>query len=113
MMNKLKSELDAIKKNVSSFEKVVSQGFDERNLDMEYEMQKMRYEAGFNARNIIFLLLILSTLMSQLLFGWAIYRYFEFENQNTERYIEVQNVSDNNSMVLNSVNKENSNGNIF
>lgn len=103
MISKLKGELDAIKKSVSSFEKVVSQGFDERNLDIEYEMQKMKYEAGFNARNIILLLLILSALMSQFLFGWAIYRYFEFEKQNTANFVQVESISDNQSILNNSI----------
>ena len=107
MISKLKGELDAIKKSVSSFEKLVSQGFDERNLDIEYEMQKMKYEAGFNARNIILLLLILSALMSQFLFGWAIYRYFEFEKQNTYQAIEIENLSDNHSTLYNSVANKN------
>lgn len=103
MISKLKGELDAIKKSVSSFEKVVSQGFDERNLDIEYEMQKMKYEAGFNARNIILLLLILSALMSQFLFGWAIYRYFEFEKQNTANFVQVESISDNQSILNNNI----------
>lgn len=103
MISKLKGELDAIKKSVSSFEKVVSQGFDERNLDIEYEMQKMKYEAGFNARNIILLLLILSALMSQFLFGWAIYRYFEFEKQNTANFVQVESISDNQSILSNNI----------
>ena len=58
MISKLKNELSALKKSVSSFEEAVSQGFDERNLDMNYEMEKMKYESRFNARNIILLLLI-------------------------------------------------------
>lgn len=103
MISKLKGELDAIKKSVSYFEKVVSQGFDERNLDIEYEMQKMKYEAGFNARNIILLLLILSALMSQFLFGWAIYRYFEFEKQNTANFVQVESISDNQSILNNNI----------
>lgn len=103
MISKLKSELSAIKKSVSSFEKVVSQGFDERNLDIEYEMQKMKYEAGFNARNIILLLLILSALMSQFLFGWAIYRYFYFEKQNTANFVQVESISDNQSILNNHI----------
>ena len=103
MISKLKGELDAIKKSVSSFEKEVSQGFDERNLDIEYEMQKMKYEAGFNARNIILLLLILSALMSQFLFGWAIYRYFEFEKQNTANFVQVESISDNQSILNNNI----------
>lgn len=103
MISKLKGELDAIKKSVSSFEKVVSQGFDERNLDIEYEMQKMKYEAGFNARNIILLFLILSALMSQFLFGWAIYRYFEFEKQNTANFVQVESISDNQSILNNNI----------
>ena len=103
MISKLKSELAAIKKSVSSFEEAVSQGFDERNLDMKYEMEKMKYESRFNARNIILLLLISSAIISQLLFGWAIYRYFDFEKQNMYQAIEIENVSDNNSTLYNSV----------
>ena len=101
MISKLKSELAAIKKSVSSFEEAVSQGFDERNLDMKYEMEKMKYEARFNARNIILLLLILSAIISQLLFGWAIYRYFDFEKQNTANFLQVESISDNQSILNN------------
>ena len=90
-----------IKKSVSSFEEAVSQGFDERNLDMKYEMEKMKYEARFNARNIILLLLILSAIISQLLFGWAIYRYFDFEKQNTANFLQVESISDNQSILNN------------
>lgn len=103
MISKLKSELAAIKKSVSSFEEAVSQGFDERNLDMKYEMEKMKYEARFNARNIILLLLILSAIISQLLFGWAIYRYFEFEKQNTANFVQVESISDNQSILNNNI----------
>lgn len=99
MISKLKSELAAIKKSVSSFEEAVSQGFDERNLDMKYEMEKMKYESRFNARNIILLLLISSAIISQLLFGWAIYRYFDFEKQNTANFLQVESISDNHSIL--------------
>lgn len=103
MISKLKSELAAIKKSVSSFEEAVSQGFDERNLDMKYEMEKMKYESRFNARNIILLLLISSAIISQLLFGWAIYRYFDFEKQNTANFVQVESISDNQSILNNNI----------
>lgn len=103
MISKLKSELAAIKKSVSSFEEAVSQGFDERNLDMKYEMEKMKYESRFNARNIILLLLISSAIISQLLFGWAIYRYFDFEKQNTANFVQVERISDNQSILNNHI----------
>ena len=103
MISKLKSELAAIKKSISSFEEAVSQGFDERNLDIKYEMEKMKYESRFNARNIILLLLISSAIISQLLIGWTIYRYFDFEKQNMYQVIEIENVSDNNYTLYNRV----------
>lgn len=103
MISKLKNELAALKKSVSSFEEAVSQGFDERNLDMNYEMEKMKYESRFNARNIILLLLISSAIISQLLFGWAIYRYFDFEKQNTANFVQVESISDNQSILNNHI----------
>lgn len=106
MISKLKSELAAIKKSVSSFEEAVSQGFDERNLDMKYEMEKMKYESRFNARNIILLLLISSAIISQLLFGWAIYRYFDFEKQNTANFLQVESISDNHSILNNHIDNQ-------
>ena len=106
MISKLKSELAAIKKSVSSFEEAVSQGFDERNLDMKYEMEKMKYESRFNARNIILLLLISSAIISQLLFGWAIYRYFDFEKQNTANFLQVESISDNQSILNNHIDNQ-------
>ena len=105
MIEQLKKDLDSIKKNIGVLGDVVSEGIDERNFDMSYEMEKMKYECGFNFKNTIKLLLILAFLFSQCVFGFAIYKYFEFEKQNTQKYMEIVNTSDNNSLLFNSINK--------
>lgn len=102
-MKDLEKELAELRNSIKQLQNGVEQTFEERKLEMSYEREKMRFEAGFNARNIILVCLLILALCSQILFGMFIYKYFEFEAQNTERYIEVQNVSENHSMLYNSV----------
>lgn len=105
MIEQLKKDLDSIKKNIGVLGDVVSEGLGERDFDMSYEMEKMKYECGFNFKNTIKILLILSFLFSQCVLVFAIYKYFEFEKQNTQKYMEIVNTSDNNSLLFNSINK--------
>ncbi len=103
-MQEFKKDLSEIKEDLESLKKAVYKGFEERRLDMTYEIEKMRLEAGFNAKNIIFILLLLFPFAMAAVFGFCIYKYFEFETQNTKSYIEVENISDNNSELFNLIN---------
>ena len=49
-MKELKKEIEVLKKNLENIEVVVSRCFEERKLDMTYEIEKMRYENNFNAK---------------------------------------------------------------
>lgn len=99
-MNK---ELEEIRNCVKSLKNDLQSVLNERRMDMAYEKQKMRYEADFNARNIILIIVLMLGLCSQLLFGLFIWRYFDFEKSNVAGHIEVQNASSDQSFLLNSV----------
>ena len=55
-MKELKKEVETLKKNLENIESVVSRCFEERKLEMTYEIEKMRYENNFNARNITYII---------------------------------------------------------
>ena len=76
MIEQLKKDLDSIKKNIGALGEVVSEGMGERDFDMSYEMEKMKYECGFNFKNTSNLLVILSFLFIQCVLWLAIYNYF-------------------------------------
>lgn len=102
-MKGIDKELEALRDSVAELQNSLKQTFEERRLEMAYEREKMRYECGFNARNIIIIGLLLLALCSPILCGLFIHKYFEFETTNTAHYIEVQNVSDNNAMLYSNI----------
>lgn len=103
-MKELKKEVEVLKKNLENIEAAVSRCFEERKLEMTYEIEKMRYENNFNAKNITYIILAILPFFMSIVFGYVIYKYFEFEKQNTQSYIEVENLSDNNSKLYNTIN---------
>ena len=106
MIEQLKKDLDGIKKNIGVLDSVVNKGIDERAFDMSYEIEKMKYESSFNAKNILLILVICAFILSQFVIAFGIYQYFSFEKQNTQKYMEIVNSSDNNSVLFNSVNNK-------
>lgn len=76
-MKELKADIQVVKQNLKILENVVSRGFEERKLEMTYEIEKMRAENGFNARNIIYMLLMLFPFLMCLVFAYGIYKYFQ------------------------------------
>ena len=106
MIEQLKKDLDGIKKNIGVLDSVVNKGIDERAFDMSYEIEKMKYESSFNAKNILFILVICAFIISQFVLAFGIYQYFSFEKHNTQKYMEIVNSSDDNSVLFNSVNNK-------
>lgn len=100
-MKDFKKDLSEIKEDLELLKKAVYKGFEERRLDMTYEIEKTRLEANFNARNIIIILLLLFPFAMCVVFGIGVWKYFEFENQNTQKFIDVKAISDNNSFMSN------------
>lgn len=96
-MSILKEDLDKLYDQLQMLQNRVEKGFEERRLDMSYEKEKMRYEGGFNARNVILIFVLLIGVMSQVLFGLFIVKYFNFEASNIKQVIEVETFSDDES----------------
>jgi hypothetical protein len=76
-MKEMKADIQMLKNHLKTLENVVTRGFEERKLEMTYEIEKMRAENGFNARNIIYMLLMLFPFLMCLVFAYGIYKYFQ------------------------------------
>ena len=75
-MKELKKEVEVLKKNLENIEAAVSRCFEERKLEMTYEIEKMRYENNFNAKNITYIILAILPFFMSIVFGYVIYKYF-------------------------------------